>query len=132
MPSKNDTFFSAATCKKHIIFGGHPKQILGPFYFIRALDGLEFITWAKHSTLLKSKHTFLKSIFFFLFSFDGGSTPSSNTGGGSNSPGGSGGPGSGGGGGKSTKGTKRTKDIKLIIDIYNLSDFFSAIFLLIL
>ena len=84
--------------------------------------------------LLKARHTVLKSIhfFFFLFSFDGGSTPSSNTGGGSNSPSGSGGPGSGGGGGKSTKGTKRTKDIKLIIDIYNLSDFFSAIFLLIL
>ena len=77
--------------------------------------------------ILKAKHTVLETILFFLlfFSFDGGSTPSSNTGGGSNSPGGSGGPGSGGGGGKSTKGTKRTKDIKLIIDIYNLSDFFS-------
>ena len=103
---------------------------IGPFYFIRALDGLEFITWANHSTLLKAKHTYLKSIhfFFFHFSFDGGSTQSSNTGGGSNSPGGSGGPGSGGGGGKSTKGTKRTKDIKLIIDIYNLSDFFISNF----
>jgi hypothetical protein len=27
MPTKNDFFFSAATCKKDIIFGGHLKQI---------------------------------------------------------------------------------------------------------
>ena len=28
MPTKNDVFFSAASCKKDIIFGGHLKQIL--------------------------------------------------------------------------------------------------------
>ena len=27
MPTKNDVFFSAAICKKDIIFGGHLKQI---------------------------------------------------------------------------------------------------------
>jgi hypothetical protein len=36
-PTKNDVFFSAASCKKDIIFGGHLKQIFGPSYFARAL-----------------------------------------------------------------------------------------------
>ena len=27
MPTQNDAFFSAASCKKDIIFGGHLKQI---------------------------------------------------------------------------------------------------------
>ena len=37
MPTKNDVFFSAASCKKDIIFVGHPKQIFGPSYFVMAL-----------------------------------------------------------------------------------------------
>ena len=41
MPTKNDVFFSAVSCKEDIIFGGHPKQIFGPSYFVRALDNLK-------------------------------------------------------------------------------------------
>ena len=33
-----DVFFSAASFKKDIIFGQHPKQIFGSSYFVRALS----------------------------------------------------------------------------------------------
>jgi hypothetical protein len=32
MPSKNDIYFSVASCKKDIIFGGHPPQNIRPFF----------------------------------------------------------------------------------------------------
>ena len=38
MPIKNDVLISAASYKKDINIGGHPKQIFGPSYFLRALD----------------------------------------------------------------------------------------------
>ena len=52
MPTKNDVFFSAASCKKDTIFGGHPKQIFGPSYFVRVLDYRDIIhdSFMIHST----------------------------------------------------------------------------------
>ena len=41
MPTKNDVFFSAASCKKDIIFGGHTKQIYGPSNFVRGTKVLK-------------------------------------------------------------------------------------------
>ena len=38
MPPKNDVFFTADSWDKYIIFGGHPKQIFGSSYFLRALE----------------------------------------------------------------------------------------------
>ena len=38
MPIKNDVLISAASYKKDINIGGHPKQIFGPSYSVRALD----------------------------------------------------------------------------------------------
>ena len=35
---KNDVLISAASYKKDINFDGHPKQIFGPSYSVRALD----------------------------------------------------------------------------------------------
>ena len=37
MPTKNDVFFSAVSCKKDIIFGRHLFSFVGPSYFVRAL-----------------------------------------------------------------------------------------------
>ena len=34
-PTKNDVFFSGASCKKDIIFGGHLKQILALLISLR-------------------------------------------------------------------------------------------------
>ena len=35
--TKKAVLFSAASCKKDIIFGGHPKQIFGSSSFVKAL-----------------------------------------------------------------------------------------------
>ena len=34
---QNDVFFTAGSLEKDVIFGGHSKQIICPFYFVRAL-----------------------------------------------------------------------------------------------
>ena len=40
--------FSAASRKKDIIFGGHPKQIFDPSYFVRALGSTYLLNVFEH------------------------------------------------------------------------------------
>ena len=45
MLRQNDVFFTAGSREEDVIYGGHPKQIFGPSYFVRALWRLE-IGWS--------------------------------------------------------------------------------------
>ena len=54
MPTKNDVFFSAASCKKATLFGGHLKQILALLILLR-LDILLSLAHRIQEPILKLK-----------------------------------------------------------------------------